>query len=1307
MTMSTDPRIDELLEQILNTGQTPEEACADFPELLGEVRARWRRLRLVEAELQAIFPLSPPGDGRLPHVAPAVPVIPGYEVTEILGRGGMGVVYKARHLKLNRTVAIKMLLAGAYAGPHELTRFTRESEAVAALRHEHIVQVYDVGDLDGRSYFTMEFMEGGSLAEQLAGEPQPAAQAAALMVKLARAVQAAHDGGIVHRDLKPANVLLTADGTPKIADFGVARSSETETSLTASDGRVGTPSYMAPEQATGTAGGAGRAADIYSLGAILYEMLTGRPPFHGATSVETLWQAAHHEAVPPIRLVPKVPRDLDTICLKCLDKDPAKRYATAGELADDLERFLRNEPVRARPVGRVEHLHRWVLRHKSLAAALAVVIILLLLLVAGSLISAAYFQRSEHAQRNASAAMGRLANEKSRLASEKERETEKAVHAERREAGLREEAEKQGTELRRNLYFAQMNLAGQAALAPSGIGRVQERLAPWEYDRPDLRNWEWYYLSSLAHRDLLTITQGHPVVQVAWSPDDRKLALAAGNEVKLWDASDGAELVLHPFQHGNAVTAIAWRYDGARLASSSVDGSVKIWDTKAGIETQAFRGHKGGVFCTAWSPDGTRLASGGEDHTVQIWNAETGNVIHVLRGHEQLVSSLAWSPDGKRLASCGHDATARIWDADAGTELLAFRGHANWVNQVAWSPDGARVASCSNDQTTKIWDPRNGSEFQTLRGHCLEVQSIAWNSGGDKLATCGDDQTIKVWHASGGPEQFTLRGHTQPIHSIAWNRAATRLASASSDGTVKIWDANTGSETRSLRGHTQPVNSIAWRFDGSQIASASTDGAAKIWDVTSGRELLTLRHKEGRVLAAAWTADGTRLATSGTDLTVRTWDAAHGVELNALHGHTGGVCAVAWNPDGRRLASAGNDLIVRIWDTAAARELHECHGHEGLVYSIDWSPDGTHLASASADFSVRIWDGATGAQVMKLSGHVAHVNSVAWSPDGHWLASASSDQTVCIWEASTGRAVRILRGHTTRVNAVVWSPDGTRLASTGEDRTVKIWDTATGKEILTLELGTAQGSTVAWSPDGLSLASGGTDSTILIYDAAMGYVASRSRRCLPFLDRRLADNPNPSDWRLRAEINAANNDWIAAGTDLRHYLALVPETHWVTLGCWMVGPYPESLKRSYPPEDNPDPGHPVSAALGSEPPELLNWEPVTLNARGFVDFGLYLHNAEHVSAYALYRVYSPQKHETAILLGSDDQVRVWVNGKLIHECLRERAATPDEDAAPATLEAGWNTILARVVNVTGPHQLYLRLSDLPADLKRAHEESKK
>jgi len=370
--MDDDARILELLETLLDSGGTPEEVCADCPELLPSVRQQWEQCQRLEARIDEVFPSagsSVSGDAIAAPLEPvSLPRIPGYEVEAVLGRGGIGIVYKARQLGLNRTIALKMLLFGVYASRLERARFLREAQAVACLRHPAVVQVHDFGEVEGRPFLTMEFVEGKTLAEDLAGIPQPAGRAAAMLTTLADAIESAHRGGIIHRDLKPANILLSRDGDPKISDFGLARRFEGEDALTVTGARVGTPSYMAPEQVFGRAGTVGPAADIYALGAILYEMLTGRPPFRGETASDTERQVLEQEPIPPSRLNAKIPRDLDTICLKCLQKDPSRRYATAGDVAADLHRFSSRNPIVARPVGATERAVKWARRRPAAAA---------------------------------------------------------------------------------------------------------------------------------------------------------------------------------------------------------------------------------------------------------------------------------------------------------------------------------------------------------------------------------------------------------------------------------------------------------------------------------------------------------------------------------------------------------------------------------------------------------------------------------------------------------------------------------------------------------------------------------------------------------------------------------------------------------------------------------------------------------------------------------------------------------------------------------------------------------------------------
>ncbi len=419
--MSVDARVLDLLQRYEESQQhgrtlTPEELCRDCPELLEEVRRRLHDLKALQPLLEAVEPraavaqpgtLAQPAEGNgatqatLPAAPPATghwPCIPGYEILGELGHGGMGVVYKARHLQLKRLVALKMILAGEYAGAEQRARFRIEAEAVARLQHPHIIQIHEVGEHDGRPYCALEFVDGGNLAHKLAGTPQPPQQAAGLVETLARAMQAAHAQHIVHRDLKPANVLLRTDGTPKITDFGLAKRLDVESAQTQSGALMGTPRYMAPEQAEGRTREIGPAADVYALGAMLYEMLTGRPPFLGESTLDILYQVRFQEPVPPSRLQPKVPRDLETICLKCLHKEPRKRYTRALDLAEDLRRFQAGEPVWARPVSAAERGWRWCRRNRLVASLLAAVA---LVLVLGAILSTWQAVRATQAEAQA------------------------------------------------------------------------------------------------------------------------------------------------------------------------------------------------------------------------------------------------------------------------------------------------------------------------------------------------------------------------------------------------------------------------------------------------------------------------------------------------------------------------------------------------------------------------------------------------------------------------------------------------------------------------------------------------------------------------------------------------------------------------------------------------------------------------------------------------------------------------------------------------------------------------------------------
>jgi eukaryotic-like serine/threonine-protein kinase len=1016
-----------------------------------------------------------------------------YEILKELGRGGMGVVYKARQISLNRPVALKMIKAGVLADEAELRRFQNEANAVALLDHPGIVPVYEVDEHDGEKYFSMKLVEGSNLAEQLASFQDNFSAAAALMIEATEAVQHAHMRGILHRDLKPANILLDTHGRPHITDFGLAKMMESDVELTASGAIMGTPAYMSPEQAAGRRRSMTLATDVYGLGAILYAMLTGKAPFDGDSIIETLDAVRTRPPEPPRKRNARIPRDLELICLKCLEKNPADRYPTAAALADDLRCWAADEPVSVRAAGNVERLAKWARRKPTLAAAYTLGI---LTVVLGGLGGAAVWQWRAAVRARDLAASAKMAAEEARDGEAMARATVQKAHDELATA-------------REALAAVEYGRTMEIALQAWRENHVVTTLSLLSATRSDLRGWEWRYVDRLCHLDLLTL-KGHTdgVSSAAFSPDGSRIVTASDdNTANVWDARSGAlALTLRGHAPGDlksGVLSASFSPDGARIVTASYDKTAKVWDARSGAELITLNGHTSEISSARFSPDGARIVTASADSTSKVWDAQSGAMVLTLKGHTGGVTSVSFSPDGARIVTASEDNTAKVWDARSGALALTLGGHTGRVTSVSFSPDGFRIVTASGDNSAKVWDARSGALALTLKGHTsgefmAGILSASFSPDGSRIVTGGADATAKVWDALSGAEILTLKGHTAWISSASFSPDGARIVTASEDYTAKVWDARSGGERLTMKGHTSKISSARFSADGARIVTASEDNTVKVWEVRSGDEILTLKGHTAGVTSASFSPDGSRIVTGSVDETAKVWDARSGAPILTLRGHTDVVRSASYSPDGQRIVTASEDETAKVWDARSGAEILTLKGHSAGVVSLNvpsvevpfegvnsagFSPDGSQIVTGSGDQTAKVWDARGGALVRTLTGHTSWISSASFSPDGARIVTTSYDQTAKLWDARSGALVRTLTGHTSWISSASFSPDGARIVTTSGDNTVKLWDAKSGALVLTLKGPTVSVTCVSFSPDGSRIVTGSVDGTANVWDA--------------------------------------------------------------------------------------------------------------------------------------------------------------------------------------------------------------------------------
>jgi WD40 repeat protein len=792
----------------------------------------------------------PPTDGS-GTVAPAFTGAPGgYEILKELGRGGMGVVYLVRDLKLQRLVALKMILHGSHAGAADLTRFLHEAEAIAQLQHPNIVQLFESGQYQGLPYFTLEYVAGGSLADKLQGTPLEPAEAGLLIEQLARGIDYAHRQGIVHRDLKPGNVLLASGGVvsgewsrkdtpstthpspltthqPKITDFGLARRTELGSGLTATGAVLGTPSYMAPEQAGGQGKQMGPAGDVYALGAILYECLTGRPPFQGPTPLDTVLQVLQTEPVPPTRLQPRLPRDLETICLKCLRKDPLQRYASAEALAEDLRRWRAHEPIQARPVGRVERALKWVRRNPALATVSAAGLVAL---VAGAIVSLAF------------------AIEASSVAADlavKEKETKKAL-----DTSETTRLELERTDKKRR-QFTRL----------SAILALEKGIKYWDDGDATL--------------GMLWLTRSLQIVE----KQDADLERVIRSYLAY------APAFVHPLRailpHEKQIWQMAVSPDGNRVVTGSWDGTARLWDAATGQSLGSSMRHEGKILAVAFSPDGQRIATAGDDGFVLQWDGKTARSLINNLPRLPHVNALAYSNDGKRLATGSSLGVAAIWEADSGQHLstltTAEEAGFNGVRAIRFAPQEDVVAIQFND-LNRLFDGKTGEprhlEPPQPRTTCY---GLAFSPDGKKLASSfgfGSQARLRLWDVATGNPVGEDCLHPETIWDVAFSPDGKLVATACRDGQLRLWEAATRKPRPAPGGqpmlHHADVECVVFSPDGKTLLTGSRDGTAQLWDVATQKPLGGAMH-QGLLTRVAFARQGSLAVTPDLSGNARLW----------------------------------------------------------------------------------------------------------------------------------------------------------------------------------------------------------------------------------------------------------------------------------------------------------------------------------------------------------------------------------------------------------------------------------------------------